>query len=433
MKSEDLLALLSEAQDQFVRDAFPQKKKPVYVRWIACAACLCLMLTAIAFWQLAPRNVPFNGEGIYIEPLAISLNADNMSDMISFFIYDGRCYTAEQSITPDRNIVGEHLGTATGQINEWTPADGYVNFAGSITGDFYSVVGYDPAFMLCMPRPEGSILIFTCNTGLTLCKGADLYTHRLHLQQGTTAVYYESRTEWFAESEVYHSMNPDNAIIQRVLEEINAADFMTWERAEAAQYYLYFQQENGYVVHLLLHSDGYVRYLGMPDVCIKLSEKTHKTLRKLLNEPGELKLKNEQERPEDALQRLLNDPELGTYVPSYVPEEMQLTNAERFYYLDSATGQINGTRELDISYRDVDDKNHTYLVVVTWASEYGKNGWGGPMLDHTQLTMENLIEATAGASITGAGAWFGDVSVVVMGSGIDMELILRILQSVHYS
>ena len=79
-----------------------------------------------------------------IPPLEVSLSSELAADMIGFFIYEGRCYVQYNHIDNGTDLIGEYLGTATGLIDEWTPKEGYVDFAGSVRGDFYSVKGYDP-------------------------------------------------------------------------------------------------------------------------------------------------------------------------------------------------------------------------------------------------------------------------------------------------
>ena len=56
--------------------------------------------------------------------------------MIGFFIYEGRCYVQYREIYEDVDLIDKHLGTVTGLIDEWTPEDGYVDFAGSAQGGF---------------------------------------------------------------------------------------------------------------------------------------------------------------------------------------------------------------------------------------------------------------------------------------------------------
>ena len=60
------------------------------------------------------------------------------------------------------------MGTATGLIDEWTPKEGYVELAGSVSGDFYTVNGFDPTFLLCMKEDGDAIQLFVCNSGITL-------------------------------------------------------------------------------------------------------------------------------------------------------------------------------------------------------------------------------------------------------------------------
>ena len=130
-------------------------------------------------------------KGVTIPKLEVSLSAESSADMLGFFIYQGNCYVHYDWIYDDVDIIGKHLGAATGLIDEWTPRDGYVEFAGSVKGDFYEVKGYDPSFMLCMKHTDGSISLYVCDTGITLKYGSELYTDRLDLAGNYTSVQYE--------------------------------------------------------------------------------------------------------------------------------------------------------------------------------------------------------------------------------------------------
>ena len=44
------------------------------------------------------------------------------------------------------------------------------------------------------------------------------------------------------------------------------------------------------------------------------------------------------------LEDCANDPELGSYVPSYIPADMVLERAEISYYLDQPTSKETGTK-----------------------------------------------------------------------------------------
>ena len=137
----------------------------------------------------------------------------------------------------------------------------------------------------------------------------------------------------------------------------------------------------------------------------------------------------------------MNDPELGKYVPSYAPDNMKVERVEILYYLDSETAKEMGTKEITIEYSDNDDSSKWYAITVTWASEYGKNGWAGTMVDASELKEDNVSEyirktAPNGNSISYGsrielGIWYGDVSIVLSGVDLDAETSYQILKSVN--
>ena len=215
------------------------------------------------------------------------------ADMIGFFIYQGRCYVQYEWIYDAVDIVGEYLGTATGLIDEWTPKEGYVELAGSVRGDFYAIKGYDPAFMLCMKEADGVVSVYICNTGITLKYGSELYEERLHLSENLEAVQYESHVSWdFSRGERYQ-MNSVNDIVLDFIKEMDSAEFMLSDSipleegqtsiADTELYHLYFQMENGMIIHLRLRENGYVRFDGLRDLCVKVSEESYLALQKLLD------------------------------------------------------------------------------------------------------------------------------------------------------
>ena len=185
-------------------------------------------------------------------------------------------------------IVGEYLGTATGLIDEWTPRDGYVELAGSVEGDFYSVKGYEPSFLLCMQK-EGTVSLYVREGGITLKTGADLYNKWLHLSEDYREVRYETRASWYYGSGEVRQLDAPRA--QEVLDFIPAldeAEFLPVEEVEARSgispfaeseiYHMYFLTENGMTVHLRLHEGGYVRFQGLLNICVQIPEETFRGL-----------------------------------------------------------------------------------------------------------------------------------------------------------
>lgn len=283
MKEERILDVLGKVDEKYIKEADPEAKKrrkvPVWAKWGAMAACLCLMVVAtIPLWQQSPaddrdgaNSIVVSGNGVTIPPLNVSLSNNDQCDMLAFFIYHGSCYVEYEWLDNAESIVGEYLGAATGLIDEWTPEEGYVELAGSVSGDFYSVNGYDPSFMLCMKYDDGRVFTYVCNNGITIKYGSELYEDRLHLSGGYSAVQFETWESWNYNKGEIHSVNGDTEIIGSFLNALNAAEFMPGSIGDAELYHVYFQMDNGMLVHLRLFENGYVRFQGMYDICVQLT------------------------------------------------------------------------------------------------------------------------------------------------------------------
>ena len=301
-------------------DALRQRPKKRWSHWAALAACLCVLIGAAFLlpWSdagdvpvlpavdgaAAPDGTPANGaavdgdadgftetdwpeaadrpadSGIHIEPMEVNLDKNLAADMIAFFIWGGRSY-AEYDRVDNAELVGEYLGTATGMIDEWTEEDGYVELAGSVGGDFYSVRGYDPAFMLCMIDDRDKVWLFINNNGLHLTCGADLYQERLGLFGNSfAAVEYETRESWYYGYDRIRELE-DSQVIQRFWESLCAAEFRYADGlplVETEIYHLYFRKDDGVTIHLRLSEGGYVRFQGLLSGCVQVDEATFNEL-----------------------------------------------------------------------------------------------------------------------------------------------------------
>ena len=303
MKNERLLDALGKMDEDLIAEAAPGRKPSkkaktvAWVKWAAVAACLCLVAVG-GIWKLTTlptKGEPLSGnliseEGITIPPMEVALSKDAaaMADMIGFFIYEGRCYVYYENFSEAEEIVGEHLGTVTGMIDEWTPEEGYVDFAGSIRGDFYSVKGYDPEFMLCTKVGNGAVTTYICNNGITVKYGKELYEDRLHLSENIAGVQYESRESWFYSKEELYELDKEEACIREFIEKLDAEEFLLCQEIEAQEdwqhmvdseiYHLYFNGKDGTRVHLRLHENGYVRFQGLWDLCVKIPEESYAKL-----------------------------------------------------------------------------------------------------------------------------------------------------------
>ena len=301
MNSKKFSEALNEVENKYIDEAISYKKKakkPVWIGWAAAAACVCLVIFGALFLrQPAPvldSDNPFtvSEDGVTIPKMNVSLAADNAADMVAFFIYQGRCYVQYEWVYEAESLVGEYLGTATGLINEWTPADGYVDFAGSVRGDFYAVNGYDPTFMLCMQDgDDGAVQTYICDNGITLKYGSELYEDRLHLSENIVSAQFESRDSWYYSRGERYPLDDSDAAVTAFLSALDSALFMPYNEvplngrshlSEMELYHLYFQMQNGTTVRLRLHENGYVRFDGMWSLCVQIPEESFNALLKMI-------------------------------------------------------------------------------------------------------------------------------------------------------
>lgn len=431
------------------------KRKNSWLKWGALAACLCLVIVgAVIRKQIQPSHTEGTGiivseNGVTIPQMNVSLSA-NEASMVGFFIYQGKCYVWYERIYDDVDIIGEHLGTATGLIDEWTPQEGYVELAGSVKGDFYSVRGYDPNFMLCMKEPDGTICTYICDNGITLKYGSELYEDRLHLSGNFESVQYESRASWYHGRGERYQMNRINDIVPDFIKGMNSSRFVPYDSipldeghtslADTELYHMYFQMKDGTTVHLRLHENGYVSFDGMLALCVQIPEENYNTLLNLLDNHTDAAAVEVAENAGPTFEDCLNNVELGKYVPTYAPEDINFTNADIYYYLDSQTANEIGTKEIWLYYDSLENSRYYYSITITWAEEYGRNGWAGPMINAADLSVESISEYIKTETAKGnplpegklnVGVWYDDVSVVISARGVDAETAYGILSSVR--
>ncbi len=296
MKNERLLEAIGEIDDALIEGARyvpkAKKKAPAWMRWGSLAACLCLAVVGVSLirgLQTGDRVRSFYAvgeDGVTVLPREFSLAASaaaEVSDMIGFFIYGGRTYVAYEWIPDAGALVGAYLGCATGMIDEWTRADGYVEYAGSVMGDFHAVNGYDPSFLLCMPSGTGAT-VYICDSGITLKYGAELYEDRLHLSENATAVRFETAASGYYGKEMKYDLPSESLVAIGFGDALNAALFLPWDGIAAAElYHMYIETSGGMTVHLRIYEDGYVRFAGLLDVCVQLPHPTFNALTELLD------------------------------------------------------------------------------------------------------------------------------------------------------
>ncbi len=261
MKGYELLDALGGVDAKYISRAAEggRKRNAGWVRWGALAACVCIIAAGTVLWarsragtapvtydgpdpsaQTAPSVTPRDGEapadgkpadtapavtapddraaaktedgeGIYIP--AVNLPDEDFvgaADMIGLVVYKGGIYTQTESYFGEDaeridGLVGDCLGRASGSIDEWSSQDEYaVELASNISGDVYSVKGYDTSFRVCIRNevqgPDGEpqlwIEFLDRFNGVTISTGADLYEKRLRLKDRVETVRWQSHEDW---------------------------------------------------------------------------------------------------------------------------------------------------------------------------------------------------------------------------------------------
>lgn len=289
---------MSEIEDRYIHEALQYKnkrKKSGWMKWSVAAACLCIVAAGTFIWKqfatplakdkntiIGNEEITIKEDGITIPLPELSLSSDLHTDMLGFFIYQGRVYMQYEWLEDNGAIAGEPLGTATGLIDEWTPKDSYVELAGSVSGEFYTVNGFDPSFMLCMKHDDRRISTYICNSGITLKYGSDLYEDRLHLSKNNISAEYESRESWYYSREEIHALSSADGTeaLNNFIRELNAAEFIPFssiplDEGETSPYdkeiyHLYLKMQSGITVELRLFQGGYVIFQGITEVCVQI-------------------------------------------------------------------------------------------------------------------------------------------------------------------
>ena len=208
-------------------------------------------------------------DSVYIppDPMPEAPEPGVAADMMAFFIYNGRMYVQTGQYA-DPSLREGYVCTVTGDIDEWSGADEYVEGASSIGGDVYSVKGYDTNFRLCMDGPDGLIEFYDCLSDMTLYSGADLFETCLHVENYVGA-YYILDADWEENIDNRHELDPESLetfvslLMVSPMQEWSAwsenGDIFDYEYAEA---HLYFELADGTTVPVRLFENGCVMYGG---------------------------------------------------------------------------------------------------------------------------------------------------------------------------
>lgn len=291
MKKELVSNAITNIQDEYITEAANYKSKKIQKIWfsIGSVAASLILIMGLVIWKNQTKvpesygnGIIADEDGVTIPRLEVSLPNNIEADMVAFFIYQGRVYVQDECLSDANNLIGEHLGTVTGAINEWTKKEDYVELSGSVYGDFYSVQGYDPSFMLCMSHDDGTVSTYVNNNGITLKYGSELFEDRLHIKDNIAEIEYQTRNNWYHGTGEIKNLRCDKTEIESFINALNAAEFIRLEDIPLDQgelsvydakeiYHLFLKMNNEMVIHLRLFEGGYVNFDGINGICVKMN------------------------------------------------------------------------------------------------------------------------------------------------------------------
>lgn len=290
------------------------KKKNTWVKWGTTAACLCLVLAGalslnghfgntdvVTDYPAGKNDLVSDGQpvsdysktgvtetGLRIPALELpeTTGGDGYAvqyDMIGLVVYKGGIYTQAEryfgagALKIDA-LVGEYLGYATGSINEWSAQEEYAKeFASTIAGEVYEVIGYDTDFRVCVRNEfenengEKELFIEFLDrlNGITLATGADLFESRLHLRDRIDNIQWQSHGDWNYNLGNIQNADLEPELWEDFLDQLDSGTFVnTWDPETSGssiydtdkQAHVFLTMEDGTVISLRLIEGGYVGY-----------------------------------------------------------------------------------------------------------------------------------------------------------------------------
>lgn len=282
MRSDKLNDAIGEIRDDFIIDSEVSGKNRAWVKWAAMAACLCLVVAGAFGISKQPEAVqtpqPVGEYKVYTPSFVPpELRPGVQPDMIGCLVYNGAVYT--QSIAFEGNnaaaeaMIGEYVGEAKGNLNEWTDKEVWKeNFASTYDGSVYTVKGYDKSFRLCIWQKwyDGtqSLQLLDNYDGIGLNTGKDLFEDRLHIRNNVAQIKYLTHYDWNCESHIDHYKQFDKLTdeqFESFIDELCGSEFVFIDYETMPDFYetptqghLYLEMKDGTTVELRLIDGGYV-------------------------------------------------------------------------------------------------------------------------------------------------------------------------------
>ena len=280
-----------QASDEFKRKAVEllksknQQKKHLRLKTVipiaASLAVIIGVLTVYSVFQKTTNPIPnvsstiINTDGsITIPKIKLPNGSDQMASMIPLVVYKGRIYTTSVTrigLDDAKKLIGDKLGTAKGNLDEWSKQDDYaVELASDISGDVYSVKGYDSNFriMIVSKSSDGteSAGFLDCLNGITVSSGKDVLG-KLNVKGDAVSLTY---VQWYDGQTPIYTVD-DESLMNRFIDALNnttpciydqdqiqGVDLNVYDSTNIR--YIIIALKDGSTVQLKLVKGGYIFY-----------------------------------------------------------------------------------------------------------------------------------------------------------------------------
>lgn len=176
------------------------------------------------------------GAGLYVPAIVLPETA-NGDEMLGTLVYNGGIYTSEKRYVDDEleqfeHLLGDHLGITSGSVNIGAGRNEYTEkIASNLTGNVYTVKGYDPDFMLCVRSDERIAqtdflwVLYRLND-ITLQNGENLFEDRLHIRDNIERVQWQSNEDWNFEMDNLQDISIKKSVWKKFLRELYKGEFV---------------------------------------------------------------------------------------------------------------------------------------------------------------------------------------------------------------
>jgi hypothetical protein len=239
----------------------------------------------------ATTKVVKSTEGIYIPKIELPNKTNVLANMIGLIVYQGKVYTqtgTEIDIENAGNILGTKIGTAKGNIDEWSKQQDYSVELASTTGKqaVYQVKGYDKNFrIMTYARVNGKVNaeFYDNFNGITIKTGEDVFG-KLKIENNIKAAKYEEYESWNNGKKELKQLGNVSALNSFVTELKNtipykqeSLSYLFQDNGDINQKFVYVTLKDGCKVQLRLFKEGYVDY-GACNLFFKMNDNIFNTL-----------------------------------------------------------------------------------------------------------------------------------------------------------